>query len=173
MQLCSMWWLDSWSQWIPSLQLNSDVLSSTPDTLHPTTLVMCGLGTVPIPCNRRSDGLHPRGPSTPPTLPLAPAPLPGPYRNAPGLVIAFVGAVGLVWLSETSQPHSALAAEWDSAWGGSPNSGRCQIPAVAPHNHSHTGPDTPPGWGERGKGGLGGGSGDGVCWLAHDNCKNR
>lgn len=108
-------------------------------------------------------------------VPLAPAPLPGPCRNAPGLVIAFVGAIGLVWLSETSQPHSALAAEWDSAWGGSPNRGRCQIPAVAPHNHSHTGPDIPPGRGE-GKGAGGHGMGcDGdvrLRWVVHDNCKS-
>lgn len=45
-------------------------------------------------------------------------------------------------LTETSQPHSALDAEWSSAWGGSPNCGRCQIPTVAPRNHSHTAADT-------------------------------
>ena len=55
------------------------------------------------------------------------------------------GGHWVVWLTETSQPHSALAAEWGSAWGGSPNHGRCQIPTVALHNHSHTGPDIPPG----------------------------
>lgn len=58
------------------------------------------------------------------------------------------GGHWVVWLTETSQPHSALAAEWGSAWGGSPNHGRCQIPTVAPHNHSHTGPDIPPGRGD-------------------------
>lgn len=66
------------------------------------------------------------------------------------------GGHWVVWLTETSQPHSALGAEWGSAWGGSPNYGRCQIPTVAPHNHSHTGPDIPPGgkgWGGSGCGG--------------------
>lgn len=75
------------------------------------------------------------------------------------------GGHWVVWLTETSQPHSALGAEWGSAWGGSPNYGRCQIPTVAPHNHSHTGPDIPPG---RGDGeGLGGGSGCGGGERAH------
>lgn len=92
---------------------------------------------------------------------------PGPSRTcaAPRSLQECAGACNrlcgghwVVWLTETSQPHSALAAEWGSAWGGSPNHGRCQIPTVAPHNHSHTGPDIPPGRGD------GEGRGLGVCW---------
>lgn len=64
------------------------------------------------------------------------------------------GGHWVVGLTGTSQPHSALAAEWGSAWGGSPSHGRCQIPTVAPHNHSHTGPDPLPGSGDRGGGVL-------------------
>ncbi len=71
------------------------------------------------------------------------------------------GGHWVVWLTETSQPHSALAAEWGSAWGDSPNHGRCQIPTVALHNHSHTGPDIPPG--RRGREGKGGRDVVAVC----------
>lgn len=76
------------------------------------------------------------------------------------------GGHWVVRLTETSQPHSALAAEWGSAWGGSPNHGRCQIPTVALHNHSHTGPNIPPGRRD-GEGDAGSGYGDGecVCWT--------
>lgn len=56
-------------------------------------------------------------------------------------------------LTETSQPHSVLDAEWSSAWGGSPNCGRCQIPTVAPRNHSHTDADTSRRGGDGGGGG--------------------
>lgn len=73
------------------------------------------------------------------------------------------GGHWVVRLTETSQPHSALAAEWDTAWGGSPNRGPCQIPTVALHNHSHTGPDIPPG--RRDGEGSGCGGGDCVCWI--------
>lgn len=61
------------------------------------------------------------------------------------------GGYWVVRLTETSQPHSALDAEWSSAWGGSPNRGRCQIPTVAPRNHSHTDADIGRrgGWGGR------------------------
>lgn len=66
------------------------------------------------------------------------------------------GGYWVVRLTETSQPHSALDAEWSSAWGGSPNRGRCQIPTVAPRNHSHTDADIgrQGGWGGR-RGGSG------------------
>lgn len=88
---------------------------------------------------------------------------PGPPRTcaAPRSLQECAGACNrLCWghwvvrLSKTSQPHSALAAEWGSAWGGSPNRGCCQIPTVALHNHSHTGPDIPPGRGVGEEGGL-------------------
>lgn len=61
-------------------------------------LVLCGLSTVPF--------LSLLWRVTP--VPLAPAPLPGPYRNALGLVIAFVGAIELYgWLKLPN-----LTARW-------------------------------------------------------------
>lgn len=61
-------------------------------------LVLCGLSTVPF--------LSLLWLVTP--VPLAPAPLPGPYRNALGLVIAFVGAIELYgWLKLPN-----LTARW-------------------------------------------------------------
>lgn len=52
-------------------------------------LDLCGLS--PVPCLSLSWRVTP--------VPLTPAPLPGPRRNAPGLVIAFVGAIELYgWL---------------------------------------------------------------------------
>lgn len=73
---------------------------------------------------------------------LAPASLPGPStQECAGACNRLCGGpLSCVRLSETSQPHSALAVEWGSAWGASPNRGRCQIPTVALHNQSHTGP---------------------------------
>lgn len=69
------------------------------------------------------------------------------------------GGYWVVRLTETSQPHSALDAEWSSAWGGSPTRGRCQIPTVAPRNHSHTDGDI----GRRGGWGRGGGAWGSGC----------
>lgn len=61
-------------------------------------LVLCGPSTVPF--------LSLLWRVTP--VPLAPAPLPGPYRNALGLVIAFVGAIELYgWLKLPN-----LTARW-------------------------------------------------------------
>lgn len=49
------------------------------------------------------------------------------------------------WLKLPNLTVRCMVAEWDSAWGDSPTHGRCQIPTVVLHNHSHTGPGALPG----------------------------
>lgn len=109
----------------------------TESTLPVVCLVLCGPSTVPF--------LSPLWRVSP--VPLAPAPLPGSLQECAGACNRLCGSHWVVRLTETSQPHIALAAEWGSAWGCSPNHGRCQIPTVALHNRSHTGPDVPLGCG--------------------------
>jgi len=75
----------------------------------------------------------------------------------------------VVRLTETSQPHSVLAAEWRSAWGSSPTRGRCQIPTVALHNHSHTGPGAGRRDWEGGGGRVGQRNGE-VYLIQYQNC---
>lgn len=81
---------------------------------------------------------------------LAPASLPGPFRNALGLVIAFVGALSCT--AEWNFPTSQCAGRWMGL-----SVGRLSKPRPLPnsnsgaHNHSHTGPSTTrqEGWRER------------------------